>query len=171
MFGKSEVTVTVDNEEVAKVTEGKAITILGMGPSAAERRIDIEKYCDGTEIWGLNNGYLTYPHLHGKWKRFFELHKYEYLRKWDAGVQCHFSELERLGCEVWRTQSLPIVQNQVDFDIVKYCRHFTTNYFLGSPSLMVMVALYEHDMGDKLSEIRSWGIDTSDPSHSQQRQS
>jgi len=160
-------------EAKVKVAEdiGKAITILGMGPSAAERRIDIEKYCSGTEVWSLNNAYLTYPHMIGKFGRFFELHRYEYLKTWECGAPCHFTELDKLGCEIWRTEALPIIRNQKDFDIVKYCRHFKTNYFLGSPSLMLMVALYEHDMGNKLSEIRSWGIDTSDPSHSQQRQS
>ena len=149
----------------------RAITILGMGPTSAERRIDIEKYTDGTEIWGLNNGYLTFPQLRGKWSRFFELHNYQYLKTWKSGVECHFSELERLGCEVWRNEPLPIITNQKDFKIDEYCQHFKTNYFLGSPSLMLMLALYEHDMGNKLSEVRSWGIDTSDPQHAQQRHS
>jgi len=149
----------------------RAITILGMGPSAAERRIDIEKYCEGTEIWGLNNGYLTYPHLRGKWNRYFELHNYEYLKNWECGVKCHFSALACLNCDVWRTEPLPLVKSQKCFDHVKLCEHFGTNYSLGSPSLMLMLALYEHDTGEEVSEIRSWGIDTSDPSHSQQRSS
>ena len=155
----------------AQKDEGRKITILGMGPTANERRIDIEKYCEGTEIWGLNNGYLTFPHLRGKWSRYFELHKYEYLKTWKSGARCHFTELNRLDCEIWRTETLPVIEKQRRYDIVEICRHFETNYFLGSPSLMLMLAIYEHDQGDKISEIRSWGIDTSDPQHAQQRHS
>jgi hypothetical protein len=46
-----------------------------------------------------------------------------------------------------------------------------SNYFLGSPSLMLALALYEHDSGQPIRQIDSWGIDTSDPQHGQQRQS
>ena len=34
---------------------------------------------------------------------------------------------------------------------------------------MLMLALYEHDNGDQLDEIRSWGIDTLDQQHMIQR--
>jgi hypothetical protein len=46
-----------------------------------------------------------------------------------------------------------------------------SNYFLGSPSLMLALALWEHDRGATIGQIDSWGIDTSDPQHGQQRQS
>lgn len=36
---------------------------------------------------------------------------------------------------------------------------------------MLALAIYEHDKGDKVDEIRVFGVDTSDPSHMQQRQS
>ena len=149
----------------------RKITILGMGSTAIERRIDIKKYCDGTEIWGLNNGYLTFPHLKGEWDRVFELHNYEYLKDWQSGTKCHFTCLDELGCDVWTMERLPLIKRQVPYKIEEYCGYFKNNYFLGSPSLMLMLALYEHDNGEEIDEIRSWGIDTTDKAHGQQRQS
>lgn len=149
---------------------GRTITILGMGPSSNERRHDIESYCTG-EVWGLNNGYLTFPQLRGKWGRFFELHSWAYLQQWKSGARCHYSELEQLGCPVYVGQPLPVVTTQNVYPFVDVCTHFDCNYFLGSPSLMLMLALYEHDRGETIEEIRSWGIDTSDPTHAQQRTS
>ena len=153
-------------------SEKRKITVLGMGPTAYERRINIEEYVADTEIWGLNNGYLSFPQLHGKWARFFELHKWSYLQTWDAGQgKDHFQELNALGCPVYVTEPIPLVLNQCRVNWVDVIRHHSCNYFLGSPSLMLMLALYEHDNGQEIEEIRSWGIDTSDPSHGQQRAS
>lgn len=150
---------------------GRRITILGMGDSGNERRHDILRYCEGTEIWGLNNGYISYPVLRGHWTRFFELHSWPYLRTWDAGpgIKCHFSELHALGCPVYVTVELPVIARQVIYDPLKICRHFGTNFFLGSPSLMLMLMLYEHDNGRPVEYVQSYGIDTDDGRHAQQR--
>ena len=143
-----------------------------MGQTSTERRHDIEKYCADTEIWGLNNGYMKFPQLQGKWARFFELHNYNYLKTWDPGQNVdHFRTLDSLNCDIYTTEVLPIIKKQKNFDILSYSRHFNTNYFLGSPSLMLMQALYEHDKGNKIEYIQSWGIDTNDPQHGQQRHS
>ena len=150
---------------------GRRITILGMGMSARERRWDIEKYCEGTEIWGLNDGYGMYEHLKGKWSRYFEVHKWDYLKEWSKDNPDYFRSLNSLGCPIVTTQHLPIIENQMPHETLEYCKHFKTNYFLGSPSLMLMMALYEHDHGQPIEEIRSWGIDTQDDSHKQQRHS
>jgi len=150
---------------------GRKITIMGMGASGSERRHDIMQYVSGTEVWGLNNGYLKYPVLKGRWDRFFELHNYKYLTTWKSGVECHFSALNGLGCPVYVGQNLPIIENQVRYDFAEVFDHHNCNYFLGSPSLMVAYALYEHDKGQTIDEIRSWGIDTNDPTHRQQRHS
>jgi hypothetical protein len=147
----------------------RKITILGMGPSAYERKIHIAEHTTG-EVWSLNNAYGFYRGLI-KFDRFFELHNWQYLKAWQSGTECHFSDLEELGCEVWAAQPLPLVRNIKLYPFIDIFRHHGTNYFLGSPSLMLALALYEHDKGQKIEEIRSWGIDTSDPSHSQQRQS
>jgi hypothetical protein len=152
----------------------RKITILGMGPTAAERRIDIARYCEGTEVWCLNNGYLPYAHLvrAGGVARWYELHKWDYLKTWDAGSGVdHFAALDSIGVDVWVTNPLPVVRRQRVYPVMDICRHMGTNYFLGSPSLMLMHALYEHDKGEQVQEVRAWGIDTSDPQHGQQRQS
>jgi hypothetical protein len=150
---------------------GRKITILGMGPSAYERKIDMNRYCIG-EKWSLNNAYSFYRSSGIKFDRFFELHKWQYLKTWDNNsTQDHFDALHELGCPVYVNNHLPIIHNQVMYPIGDVFRHFKTNYFLGSPSLMIALALYEHDQGEKIEEIRSWGIDTSDPTHNQQRQS
>jgi hypothetical protein len=55
-----------------------------------------------------------------------------------------------------------------------FAHHLRThagNYFLGSPSLMLALALWEHDQGKEIESIQSYGIDTSDARHAQQRQS
>jgi len=153
---------------------GRRITILGMGDSAKERKHDILRYCEDTEIWGLNNGYCFYPGMRGHWARFFELHHWPYLRKWDAGpgVQCHFSELEALGCPVFTMEKLPVIKKQIDYPLLDVCRHLNNdNFFLGSPSLMLMLLLYEHDtqIDGKVEYVQSYGVDTKDPSHAQQR--
>lgn len=154
---------------------GKKITILGMGPTAIERRIDMLKYCEGTEIWTLNNAYKPFEHIVGSVARWFEMHTWDYLKTWQAGVPDHFKALDSIGCPVYVTETLPVIRNQIRVDMVAMFKHFIDgtgcNYFLGSPSLMLAVALYEHDMGNKLEGVQSWGIDTSDPTHAQQRQS
>ena len=150
----------------------RRITILGMGQSGTERRHDIERYCEGTEIWGLNNGYLTYPQLRGKWARFFELHSWPYLKTWDAGpgVACHFSRLNELGCPVYRMETLPVIADQREYPILDVCRRLNKdNFFLGSPSLMLMLMLWEHDSGATVEYVQSYGIDTNDGRHAQQR--
>ena len=150
---------------------GRRITILGMGPTANERRHDIEKYCGETDLWGLNNGYLKFPQLRGKWERYFELHSWDYLKRWESGAEDHFRALDALDCPIYVLQPLPVIRKQRVFPLLDICRHFDSNYFLGSPSLMLMLALYEHTHGDPVAEVRSWGIDTLDPQHGQQRAS
>lgn len=173
----------------------RRITILGMGPSAHERRHDIARYCEGTEIWSLNNAYGTFPKL-AKAKafaRYFELHSWQYLSKWEAGkttdgkIVDHWGNLEALGCPIVTGQRMPFVTRQELVDWTALGAHFHAQLFgrlavtgdtethrlalysMGSPSLMVALALYEHDTGKPVEYIQSWGIDTSDPQHLGQR--
>jgi hypothetical protein len=161
-----------------------------MGPSAVERRWDILRYCDGSEIWTLNNAYHTFGHVLPCVSRWFELHSWEYLKTWPSGSPDHFKSLDALNIPVYVSEPLPVIRRQVLVDWVKVFSHFVgarpsgmgdrpvaptgfaMNYFLGSPSLMLALALYEHDIGlAPLERVQSWGIDTSDPQHKQQRQS
>ena len=145
----------------------RKITILGMGPSAKIRQVDMANHVIG-EVWGLNNGYNTYPDL--MFSRWFELHRYTDLVEEYKGQQ-HFHRIENLHTPCYRLEPLPIIEAQVKYDIVEVFKHFKTNYFLGSPSLMLALALYEHDHGQEIEEIRSWGLDFSDELHAQQKQS
>lgn len=172
----------------------RRITILGMGPSATERCHDIDKYVADTEVWGMNNGYLRFPEFTRArgFSRWYELHSWQYLRTWDAGKVDggqvdHFETLSDLGVPVYTGQKLPLIMDQVHLDFRTVFRHHfeqafrgvdsdqINTYFLGSPSIMLAHALYEHDQAetdeDRIEYIQSWGIDTSDPTHGQQRTS
>jgi len=146
----------------------RKITILGMGPTATMRQVDIDSHLIG-EVWGLNNGYVKFPDV--KWDRFFELHQYSYLKTWDSGTPCHFTDLDNLGVPVYVTEPVPVVKCQLTYDIEEVMWHHGVNYFLGSPSLMLAFALYEHDNGEPIDEIRVWGIDMADEEHKCQKTS
>lgn len=154
---------------------GRRLTILGMGPSANERRWDIGKYIEGGEVWTLNNAYLNFAHAEELITRWFELHSWQYLKEWDAGVPDHFERLAKVKCPVYTTEHLPCIRNQVQVDWVEVFHALhkagAKNYFLGSPSMMLALALYEHDRGETIEAIQSYGVDTDDIQHHQQRQS
>lgn len=145
----------------------RQITILGMGPSGTMRQVDMANHVIG-EVWSLNNAYGKYDLEFDRW---FELHRYTNLVEEYPNDEMHFHRIEELGCPCYRLEPLPIIENQVKYDIVQIFRHFKTNYFLGSPSLMLALALYEHDHGEHIEEIRSWGLDFSDEQHAQQKTS
>ena len=158
------------------------ITILGMGGSAHTRKHDIERYIPPqSEVWGLNNGYMTFQEAirNGRFSRFFELHAWEYLSTYSPGTVeetgekvDHFGSLHRIGCEIMTGQRLPVIQNQTQLDWEEiFGFHGTPVYFLGSPSIMLALALYEHQHGQEVGQVDSWGIDTADPRHVQQRSS
>lgn len=158
---------------------GRHIVILGMGGTALRKADAIENWLpDGCEPWSLNNAYLFYPSLresHG-FARFFELHSWNYLRTWSPGKTDdgkdidHWRHLDELGCDVYRAQPLPVVRRQMQYPFPAVIRHFGgVLYTLGSPSLMLALAIWEHDQGETIRQIDSYGIDTADPSHSQQR--
>ena len=150
---------------------GRRITLLGMGESGFTRKHDILRYCEGTEIWGMNNCYNFYPNMTDKWTQYFELHPYSYLKTWDAGGgACHFTALTALACPITVLEPLPIIRNQRRFPLMEMCRHQNLdNYFLGTPCLMLRMVLYEHQMGEQVDYVQSYGIDQRDGRHAQQR--
>lgn len=167
---------------------GRKITLLGMGMSALRRAEDIARWCEGTEIWSLNNAYTFFPTLRDAkaFSRMFELHGWQYLRNWSPGETAegqkidHWRELDRLGCPVYVTEHVPVVREQIQYPHVVVWQHFSKQwgqaygpafklYFKGSPCLMLALALVEHDMGQPIEYLQSYGLDHRDPTHEQQR--
>ena len=138
---------------------GRQVTILGMGPTA---RAELEPI---GEVWSLNNAYDCFNGI--TFDRYFELHSLAYLKTWKPNAHHdHFTRLDLLGCPVLMQAPVPAVRLSRRYPLDDICRTFGTNYFLGSPSFMLALAIYEG-----VNDIRVYGIDTSDPQHAQQRQS
>lgn len=158
---------------------GRRITILGMGPSAYRKADCIEQFTDGTEVWSLNNAYSVFPQLVEKKKfdRFFEIHSWEYLQSWNPGEINgnridHFATMSNLDCPVYVSETLPLVPDQVQMPHLDILRQFGASVEIkGSPSWMLALALLEHAHGEHIEFIQSYGIDTSDTSHANQRPS
>ena len=135
----------------------KEVTLLGMGGSS---RGNLEIL---GEVWSLNNAYCKFPGL--KFNRFFELHEYNHaLRTPNAQGHDHFTRLDMLGCPVYMQQPTPRVRLSRPYPLDDVCCYFATNYFIGSPSYMLALALYEG-----YSHIRTYGFDQIDEEHAQQR--
>jgi len=149
---------------------GRHITILGMGPSANERRHDIARYVDG-EVWSLNNAFGFFPAFRG-YARWYELHNVRYLLDWASkqpgGVAAYFERIDALGVPVYCTQSLPIIRQQVAYPELSIAVHFGSNYWDGTPTRMLAHAIYEHDAGHTVDCITTYGIDMQDTQHQPQ---
>ena len=149
----------------------RRITILGMGPSANERRFDIAHYVEGTEVWGLNNGMLKFPGF-TRWARWYEVHALDYLdgwaRKYHGGLVPYCRMIDALDVPVYRSEILPSVRNQIEFPELEMCVNFGCNFWDGTPTRMFAHAIFEHDKGDTIEEIQSYGIDMQDDQHAAQ---
>ena len=143
-----------------------------MGPSANERRWDIERYISGTEVWSLNNAHRKFETFHG-WARWYEVHDIDYLHAWGAtqpgGMINYFKELNALAVPVYRSHPLPVIERQEHFPELDMANHFGGAVFWdGTPSRMLAHAVYEHDKGNEVEFIQSYGIDMLDPQHAPQ---
>jgi len=152
----------------------REITILGMGETAHERRIDMARHIVG-EAWTLNDGaYGFYSHIRSHLSRVYEMHSYQYLmreftpRGMPPGTD-HFQMLQSLRVPVYCCGVLPLIELQVRVPWRAIFAHHRTPYFLGSPAIMLAHALYEHDTGFEIGRIRAWGLDHMDEAHRQQR--
>jgi hypothetical protein len=152
---------------------GRNITILGMGMSATRKADALPQFLDG-EVWSLNNAYLTYGADWQNFDRWYELHSYDYLKEWNAGMTHngpinHFGVLAEWGKPVFVNEPLPLLGNQIRFPLEEILETFPGALAHGSPSWMLAHALWEHMNGDKIDKITTWGIDTRDVSHQYQR--
>lgn len=171
--------MTEENQEQPQTPAGRRITILGMGPTAFRKADCIEQYLEGTEVWSMNNAYLTFPSLfHNKgFDRFYEIHSWSYLQQWNPGNQSgmqidHFATLQQLGCPVFTVDRLPVIPDQRPLPYVDIVKAFGEQVEIkGTPSWMLAHALLEHAQGNKIEYIQSYGIDTEDERHKGQRPS
>lgn len=135
----------------------KAVTLLGMGGSS-RGTLDIIG-----EVWGLNDGYTKFPGL--KFDRWFELHAEDWARNWKPSCgHDHFTRLDLIGCPVYMREITPRIKLARKYPLDDVACFFATNYFIGSPSYILALALYEG-----YTHIRTYGFDQMDAEHAQQR--
>ncbi len=175
------------------------ITILGMGPTSPQFTPDGGEVWTLNNAYGHNAAFVphvtrwfethSWPALraeyYGLWfERLRNLvgafrvgwHEKDGMSAvWQSAMpRDHFEMLAALDIPVYTSEPLPCIRKQVQVDWVKVFSDLNGKaaaYFLGSPSLMLALAIWEHDQGETIESIRSFGIDTSDPRHKQQRQS
>jgi hypothetical protein len=78
-------------------------------------------------------------------------------------------DINALGVPVYRTEPLPAVRDQHQFPELDMAVHFGGNVWDGTPSRMFAHAIYEHDKGEPVEYIQSYGIDMKDPGHAPQQ--
>lgn len=151
----------------------RRVTMLGMGPTAAHRLTDIGQHIIG-EVWTLNDGYIPYANIRDRITRHYELHEWEYLKTWRPrnapdGLD-HFCEMAALpNATVYVTNCLPVLPRQAAYPWREVFARLKSRYFLGTPSLMLAHAIYEHETWRPIQEIRTYGFDHADGAHAQQR--
>lgn len=145
---------------------GRRVTILGMGVTAIERRWDILRYCEGTEIWGLNDGLAKWGHIAASFARWFILYDHAYLQQVVAQRQDwdNWGRLDRLNVPVYAFDVLPQIRNQVRYPAADVFGKLPAVVMLGSPALMLALAVHEG-----ADYIQSYGIDQLDAEHGAQR--
>lgn len=145
---------------------GRAITILGFGDSVRNliRQGRLRESCVG-EVWSLNNGWNVFGDDF-KADRWFALHSLEAIEKTYTcdGGHDPLSRLDLLGCDVFMQGIHHRVRRSRQYPFEAVFARFNTDFFFGSPPLMLALALYEG-----VSHVRTWGLDMADPRHIQQR--
>jgi hypothetical protein len=143
----------------------KAVTILGMGASAAG---DVQAI---GEVWSMNDAYQVFTH-EGKpaaFSLFFEIHDMLYARNFRSGkcpTDNHFERLNGLGCPVMMRDVVPEIERSIRFPIERVLSAVGTDFLRGTPAFMLAYAIF---MG--YSHIRVYGIDQMDDGHKYQRES
>jgi hypothetical protein len=137
----------------------RTVTLLGMGKSATGNLELIG------EIWSLNNAYVHFKKL--QFDRMFEIHDLSHARahKPDGKTADHFERLNQLGCPIYMQEPVPEIPLSRRYPLEEVALHFGTNYFIGTPSYMLALAIYEG-----VNRLRVYGFDHADHQHHQQRQ-
>lgn len=146
----------------------RAITILGFGESARalQRSGRLNDNLVG-EVWTLNNAWECFGDDF-RADRWFALHTHEAIEKTYRGPSGHdpWTRLDLAGCDVFMTYPTERVRRCRPYPLREVFSRFGNNFFLGSPGLMLALAIYEG-----VRHVRAWGIDMEDARHIQQRTS
>lgn len=146
---------TVPEELVPEVP--RKLAMIGKAPSS----LALAPYKDETwEVWILN----TLGHLNEvpRWDRQFELHDLELTKAKEYGD--YYQWLERQTRPVFLRDTPPAsFKHGIRYPLGEIQQHFAhlagRNYLTNTVSLMVALALYEHDHGLPVGEIGLWGVD------------
>mgnify|MGYP001162016817 CR=1 FL=1 len=141
----------------AEATQPRKIALIGKAPST----VALAPYDDPAwEVWILN----TLGHLSEvpRWDRQFELHDLELTKAKEYGD--YYQWLSRQTRPVFLRDSPPAeFKGGVQFPLGAILQHFGkyagANYLTNTVSLMLALAIYEHETGFPVSDIGLWGID------------
>ncbi len=138
------------------VTTGRIICVSGFADSS--RDMANHEPAD-VEIWGLNRCY-TYLK---RWDRWFEVHETElYSGKTGLRETDYLDMLRNSGKPIYMQHPDPTVPNALQIPV----KEMTTtgglrDYFTTSIAYMLAMIVYEHDLGQTVSEVRMYGVDMS----------
>lgn len=145
------------NVSAANVTSPRKIAIIGKAPSS----VALAPYGDASwDVWILNT--LGHANEVPRWDRQFELHDLEMTKHKDYGD--YYPWLARQERPVFLRDEPPKeFKNGVRFPLGEILEHFKhlsgRTYLTNSVSLMVALAIYEHEIGEPTAEIGLWGVD------------
>lgn len=135
----------------------RKIAMIGKAPSS----FALAPYGDPEwDVWILNT--LGHANEVPRWDRQFELHDLELTK--DKAYGDYYPWLSRQDRPVFLRDDPPAdFKNGHRYPLGKIQQHFANlagrNYLTNTVSLMVALAIYEHDHGEKVSDIGLWGVD------------
>ena len=135
----------------------RKIACIGKAPSS----VGLAPYEDPSwEVWILNT--LGHANEVPRWDRQFELHDLELTK--DKAYNDYYPWLTRQTRPVFVRDDPPAeFKNGVRYPLGKIQQHFAhlagRGYLTNTVSLMIALALWEHDQGQKVSDIALYGVD------------
>ena len=148
---------TIAPAENPTVTPPRKVAIIGKAPSS----VALAPYDDPTwEVWILNT--LGHANEVPRWDRQFELHELSLTKAKEYGD--YYPWLERQTRPVFLRDEPPATfANGVRFPLGEIIQHFGylagKQYLTNTVSLMLALALYEHENGLPISDIGIYGVD------------
>ena len=136
----------------------RAVAVAGFAPDSRDL---INAEPDTTEIWGLNNAHVF---LKKKASRWFQIHPPDW--KADLGLPPgeygrppgHVKFLSEFEGPVYMLAPDKRIPNSVAYPIDEIKAHFGLEYFTSSMAYMLALALYDHDVREKVDEIKVFGV-------------